>query len=137
MHHCPSLPLQDGVMQEKMSATKKQLLPPAFSLPKRKPPKDPIKLAQWQKVEAMKMRHRASPADPKDKAASLPPDQRLHVRVTLGDAEKIFWVRKTVITGRALDLLALHFIPASLSNSNDLLLEKQIKDGESLAIRSL
>ncbi|KAJ3511146.1 hypothetical protein NLJ89_g4271 [Agrocybe chaxingu] len=99
-------------MQETTSSAKKQPLSPAFSLPKCKPPKDPIKLAQWQKVEAMKMRHRASPADPKDKAASLPLDQRLHVRVTLGNVEKIFWFRKTLITGRALDLLALHFIPA-------------------------
>lgn len=73
-------------------------------------------------MEVMKMRHRAVCGDPKDKTASLPPDQRLHVKIHLKDADKVFWFRKVrgcqrlraiqsfqllknVITGRALDLL--------------------------------
>jgi hypothetical protein len=64
----------------------------------RKVPTDPKKLAQFLKVELMKMRHRAVPADPKDKPGSIGIDQRLHVKVHCkGDhepVEKIFWFRK-------------------------------------------
>ena len=42
----------------------------------------------------MKMRHRAIPADPKDRNASVPMDERLHIRLTQNDTEKIFWFRK-------------------------------------------
>ncbi|KAH9977268.1 hypothetical protein BGW80DRAFT_1167154 [Lactifluus volemus] len=79
----------------------------------RKVPTDPKKLAQFLKVELMKMRHRAVPADPKDKPGSIGIDQRLHVKVHCkGDrepVEKIFWFRKTVGTGRAIDILAHQF----------------------------
>lgn len=61
---------------------------------KHKPPRDPAKLAQWQKVELMKMRHRAVPGDPKDRNTSILPDQRHHVKVVIDNAEKIFWFRK-------------------------------------------
>jgi hypothetical protein len=81
--------------------------------PARKMPTDPKKLAQLQKVELMRMRHRAVPADPKDKPGSVGVDQRLHVKASRrGDpegVEKIFWFRKSVGTGRALDMLARHF----------------------------
>jgi len=64
----------------------------------RKLPTDPKKLAQLQQVELMRMRHRAVPADPKDKPGSVGVDQRLHVKVSRrGDCEgveKIFWFRK-------------------------------------------
>ena len=65
----------------------------------RKMPTDPKKLAQVQQVELMRMRHRAVPADPKDKPGSVGVDQRLHVKVSCrgGDheeVEKIFWFRK-------------------------------------------
>ena len=57
----------------------------------------PKKLARFQKVEFMKMRHRA-PADPRDKPGSIGIDQRLHVRVNCDSdpeaAQKIFWFRK-------------------------------------------
>lgn len=66
-------------------------------------PSDPKKLAQYQKVQLMKMRHNALPANPKDNPSSTPFDQRLHVRVQLvgltsennlkGD-DKVFWFRK-------------------------------------------
>jgi hypothetical protein len=87
----------------------------------KRPPTDPAKLAQWRKLEVMKMRHKASPGDPKDKNSSLPPDQRLHIKLFAGDTEHIFWFRRvrrsisiakaclkhsqTIGTGRALDLL--------------------------------
>jgi hypothetical protein len=68
------------------------------SVPTRKVPTDPKKLAQLQKVELMRMRHRAVPADPKDKPGSIGVDQRLHVKVRCkgdgGAIEKIFWFRK-------------------------------------------
>jgi len=61
----------------------------------------------------MKMRHRAVPVDPRDKPGSIGIDQRLHVRVSCDSdpeaAQKIFWFRKTVGTGRALDMLTRHF----------------------------
>lgn len=70
----------------------------AASAPRRKVPTDPKKLAQFQKVEFMKMRHRAVPADPRDKPGSIGIDQRLHVRVSCDSdpeaAQKIFWFRK-------------------------------------------
>ncbi|KDQ59405.1 hypothetical protein JAAARDRAFT_127056 [Jaapia argillacea MUCL 33604] len=61
-----------------------------------KVPSDPKKLAQMQKLELMKMRHRAAPGDPRDKSASLGMDQRLHLRVSLGEIDdgKVFWFRK-------------------------------------------
>ncbi|KAI9510388.1 hypothetical protein F5148DRAFT_593313 [Russula earlei] len=78
---------------------------PASSAPKCKVPTDPKKLAQLEKVEFMRIRHRAVPADPGDKSGSIGIDQRLHVRVSCeGAAQKIFWFRKTVGTGRALDM---------------------------------
>lgn len=54
------------------------------------------KSAQVKKVEMMKMRHKAVPADPKDKPASVPATARLHVRVRVEDSEdeKIFWLKK-------------------------------------------
>jgi hypothetical protein len=46
----------------------------------------------------MKMRHRAVPADPRDKPGSIGIDQRLHVRVSYESdperVQKIFWFRK-------------------------------------------
>ncbi|ETW85566.1 hypothetical protein HETIRDRAFT_448635 [Heterobasidion irregulare TC 32-1] len=85
-------------------------------------PTDPKKLAQLQKLELMKMRHRAVPGDPKDSTrTAVPVDQRLHVKLSphaaessppgLGTStkpESVFWFRKTTGTGRALDLLADH-----------------------------
>ncbi|KAJ6546421.1 hypothetical protein DFH09DRAFT_927187 [Mycena vulgaris] len=69
-------------------------------------PTDPVKLAQFRKIELMKMRHRAVPVDPKNKL-SVPLDDRLHIKVACDDnTEKVFWVRRELGTGRVLDLLA-------------------------------
>jgi len=67
---------------------------PTFRLPTRKPPSDPVKFLQWQKVELMKMRHRASPGDPKDKTNSVPIEQRLHIKIVSENKEHVFWFRK-------------------------------------------
>jgi hypothetical protein len=63
--------------------------------------RDPKKLAHFQKVQLMKMRHRAIPANEKDKSSSTPIDHRLHVKVQLVGLkaeslceEKVFWFRK-------------------------------------------
>ena len=57
---------------------------------------DPKKQALAQKVQAMKMRQRAVPGDPRDKAANVPLDQKLHVQVKLegNDPVCVLWFRK-------------------------------------------
>ncbi|KAI0710459.1 hypothetical protein C8T65DRAFT_829639 [Cerioporus squamosus] len=75
-------------------------------------PVNPKKEAQQRQIAAMKMRHKAQPGDPKDTAASVPMDQRLHLKVSragVAGSESIYWFKKTIVTGRALDLLATHF----------------------------
>ena len=57
-------------------------------------PTSPMRLAAYRRVEVMKMQHKAVPLDPKDKLASPPLDQRLHIRVQYCEQDKIFWVRK-------------------------------------------
>ncbi|KAL1674950.1 hypothetical protein EV122DRAFT_219490 [Schizophyllum commune] len=84
--------------------------PPAKSTTKtKKLPTDPVKLAQYRKVEAMKMRHKAKPGDPRDTSAPL--EKRLHMYVRAADQTetKTLWVRKTMSTGRALDCFATLF----------------------------
>ena len=61
---------------------------------KKRIPTDPLKLAQYKKIELMKMRSKATPADPKDKATSAPAEQRLTVNVRYGQNEKVLWLRK-------------------------------------------
>jgi hypothetical protein len=62
-----------------------------------KPPTDPTKLAAFQKIQRMKMRHKAIPLDPKDKTLSPPLDQRLHIEVCYGEMTRVFWLRKVCI----------------------------------------
>ncbi|KAJ3567121.1 hypothetical protein NP233_g6567 [Leucocoprinus birnbaumii] len=111
-------------------------------------PTDPAKLAAHRKVEVMKMRHKAVPLDPKDKSASPPLDQRLHVKVAFGEHEKVFWIRKPLITGKALDLLCDQFGIKHIDTSptrllkqgsedqlrNDIALSEQVDDGSTLTI---
>jgi len=49
-----------------------------------------------QKVQAMKMRQRAVPGDPKDKTATVSLDQKVHVQVKLegNNTASILWFRK-------------------------------------------
>jgi len=67
---------------------------PKVAAATKKPPTDPVKLAQWKKVELMKLRHRAVPADVKDKGQSPPVDQRLTLKVVFNNNEKSFWFKK-------------------------------------------
>jgi len=117
-----------------------------------KVPTDPAKLAQYRKIELMRMRHRASPGDPKDGPSSTPLDQRLHVKVVLtGGVEKVFWFRKRIVTGKVLDLLAAHLKMKSSNESslqltkvlanednqvllNDRLIADQVEDGNTLIV---
>ncbi|KAH6918867.1 hypothetical protein BKA70DRAFT_1176496 [Coprinopsis sp. MPI-PUGE-AT-0042] len=117
---------------------------------KKKVPTDPVKLAQFQKIELMKMRHKAIPADLKDKTSSVPPHQRLTVNVRYGQSQKVFWLRKTVSGGRAIDMLSTQLqVDPSLKVflcrldistdeqellRNDTELGKQIEDGSTLAL---
>ncbi|KAH7908023.1 hypothetical protein BJ138DRAFT_1091910 [Hygrophoropsis aurantiaca] len=99
-----------------------------------KPSTDPKKIAQLQKVTLMKMRHHAQPGDPKDRTSSVAIDQRLHVAVTTDTKgktgeERIFWFRKPIGTGKALDLLADQF-GISDSNCNSLRLVRLSVDGQ-------
>jgi len=57
---------------------------------------DPKKQALAQKVQAIKMRQRAVPGDPRDKAANVPLDQKLHVQVKREGIDTIcvLWFRK-------------------------------------------
>jgi len=89
---------------EPKNATARQLLMKHFppSKPRtqatstKKVPTNAKKLAQYRNVELMKMRHRAMPGNPQDRASSLPIEQRLHVNVRLDgdDAERSFWFCK-------------------------------------------
>jgi len=111
------------------------------------PGSDPKRLPLAQKVQAMKMRHRAIPGDPKDKGANVSLDQKLHVQVKLGgnDAVCVLWFRKDLIVGKAVDLLATHFkvlppLQLAITGGNSLLLNstlgQQIPDGASLTLSS-
>ena len=60
------------------------------------PSTDTKKLALVQKVQAMKMRQRAIPGDPKDKTTVVSLDQKLHVQVRLEGkgTVSVLWFRK-------------------------------------------
>jgi len=59
-----------------------------------------MKLAAYHRVEMIKMQHQAAPLDPKDKLASPPLDERLHIKFRYREQEKIFWVRKVRVASR-------------------------------------
>jgi hypothetical protein len=62
-------------------------------------PTDSIKLAQYRKVELMKMRHQAALGNPVD-SSDTPQDQRLHLRLQIDEqTEKVFWFRKVCVVG--------------------------------------
>ncbi|KAI0807008.1 hypothetical protein C8Q74DRAFT_1225393 [Fomes fomentarius] len=73
---------------------------------------NPKKEAQHRQIAAMKMRHKAQPGDANQSAASVPVNERLHLKVSqagVESSERVFWFRKTIVAGRALDMLATHF----------------------------
>ncbi|KAF8515687.1 hypothetical protein BU17DRAFT_51536 [Hysterangium stoloniferum] len=118
-------------------------------------PADPKKLARLRAVELMKMRHHAIPIDPKDKSGGIPITQRVHAKVIFNEpspTEKTFWMRKTIGTGRAVDMIAEQFSirisdttrvhlekktldsEESISLQNDKMVSEQIEDGETLTL---
>jgi len=120
----------------------------------RKLPADSFKSEQHQKMEFLKMRQRASPGDPKYKSAFVPPDQRLHIRISIDDVERVFWFQKTLVTGKALDFLSVQLKVAPYDIQprqlckilpgqdecfhlrNDLPLVDQVEDGSIVIVRS-
>ena len=74
---------------DRLSSSKK-----SFQARHKKISTDPLKFEQYQKMESLKMRQRASPGDPKDKSNFVPPDQRLHLRISIDGVERVFWFRK-------------------------------------------
>jgi hypothetical protein len=126
-----------------------------FQARHKKLPADPFKFEQHRKMEFLIMRQRASPGDPKNKSAFVTPDQRLHIRISIDDVERVFWFPKTVVTGKALDLLSVQLkvapydiqarqlcqiLPGQneyLHLRNDLPLVDQVEDGSIVIIRSL
>jgi len=102
-----------AILAQNFSGTSSQT--PVVAPRQRSYPSNPQKLAQLQKVNLMKLRHKAVPGNPKDKTSVPPVDQRLHVMMRLDMAddkptkEVALWFRKTTIAGKALDLVADHF----------------------------
>ncbi|OAX40802.1 hypothetical protein K503DRAFT_686763 [Rhizopogon vinicolor AM-OR11-026] len=91
-----------------------------------KPPTDPRKLAQIQKIALMKMRHSATAGDPRDKSSILPIDERLYLKARLEITgmpaqECVLWFKKTVVTGRALDLISANLgVPSSYQTVSEI-----------------
>ncbi|KAJ7489958.1 hypothetical protein B0H11DRAFT_1719820 [Mycena galericulata] len=157
-HSCQVKPAVDSHKNEAARALLAKNFPSTSkykTVPPRAPkiPTDPVKLAQFHKIELMKMRHRAVPVDPKDKLATLPQDDRLHIKVTCeGNTEKVFWVRKSLGTGKVLDLLAaqlglssdsspLEILKVSATNSqdrvkcrNDQLFSSEVEEGSTVVV---
>ncbi|KAI0654704.1 hypothetical protein C8Q70DRAFT_1024732 [Cubamyces menziesii] len=102
-------------------------------------PSNPKKLAQQRQIAVMKMRHKAKPLDPKDSTGSVPMDQRLHVFVRQEGqdkaSERVFWLRKTTWTGRALDMLASQF-KLVISDTQPLKLLYINDEGTMIALRT-
>ncbi|KAG0705232.1 hypothetical protein DFH29DRAFT_848006 [Suillus ampliporus] len=126
-----------------------------------KPPTDPKKLAQIQKVTLMKMRHSAIAGGLRDKSSTVPINERLHIKARLEVTgmpvqERVLWFRKSVVTGRALDLISANLgVPSSYQTplclvekpvsdpsscsplQNDLLLCEQVEDTCTLILSAL
>ncbi|KAF9533338.1 hypothetical protein CPB83DRAFT_845100 [Crepidotus variabilis] len=101
----------------------------------RKPPTDPAKLAQWQRVELLKMQHAAIPVDPRDQDKAVPLDQRVHAVVAGDEVEKAFWFRKTLVAGKAIDLLCLQLGLNSTDDTRILLIKTSI-NGDQTTLRN-
>ncbi|KAI0792936.1 hypothetical protein C8Q75DRAFT_714014 [Abortiporus biennis] len=78
---------------------------------KKKKPLTPQQL----KIQAIKMRHKAQPGDPKDKSKDVSFTEKVHLNVSVSSTipdvggeqiEKVVWFRKSIGTGKALDCLA-------------------------------
>jgi len=94
----------------------------------------------------MRMRHHAKPGDPRDKAVSLPVDQRMHVKIKSHDMEKTLWFRKNLSTGKVLDCIAPDFGMATtkpirlfhlegIPLQNDSVFADEIQDGDTVLVQ--
>lgn len=110
-HSCPTRSTESG----KKNAAAHELLAKHFSSSKSSPVRAPQgpsskKAAGSKQVELMRMRHHAEPGDPKDAKSQVPLSERIHVKVGVERDGAItwnmFWFRKTIGAGKALDLLA-------------------------------
>ncbi|KAJ3808639.1 hypothetical protein EV368DRAFT_43753 [Lentinula lateritia] len=72
-------------------------------------PTDPAKLAAFRQLELMKLRQRASPLDRKHQSSAMPVDKRRFFKASLDGETSDLWIEKALMTGKAFDLLALHF----------------------------
>jgi hypothetical protein len=72
----------------------------ARAAPARSLPADPVKRAQALKLELIKARHKAVPADRADAGKSVRVEQRLHARVAFAEDARYFWFRKVGTVGR-------------------------------------
>ena len=98
-HSCFPKSIVSGSLHQKESKKKLQVdglssSKKSFQARHKKIPADPFKFEQYQKMESLKMRQRASPGDSKNDSAFVPPEQRLHLRISIDDVERIFWFRK-------------------------------------------
>ncbi|KAF8803583.1 hypothetical protein BYT27DRAFT_7109719 [Phlegmacium glaucopus] len=157
-HSCSLESIASGSLHPKepkktLQATGLSLSKRSFQARHKKIPTDPFKFAQYQKMESLKMRQRASPGDSKENSAFVPPDQRLHLRILIDDVERVFWFRKTMVTGKALDLISVllkvapydtqarqlcKILPGQdeyLHLRNDLPLIDQVEDGSIVIVR--
>ncbi|TCD62612.1 hypothetical protein EIP91_006626 [Steccherinum ochraceum] len=143
-HSCVPLKAENGAEDASKNAKARALLnkhfpssqPSSSSLSEPKTSSDkvvnPKKLAQIKQVQLMKMRHKAKPADPRDKPTSVSLEQRLYVQVsTETDTTPVpYWFRKTTVAGKAIDLLANHFKMSS--STAPLYLLNATEDGSTL-----
>jgi len=157
-HSCSPRSIVGSLHQKKTKKTLPDSILPSrksFQARHEKLPADPVKLEQYQKMEFLKMRQRASPGDPKNKSAFVLPDQRLHLRISIDGVERVFWFQKTLVTGKALDLLSVQLkvapydiqarqlckiLPGQdeyLHLRNDLPLADQLEDGSIVIVRSV
>ncbi|KAH9837534.1 uncharacterized protein C8Q71DRAFT_856735 [Rhodofomes roseus] len=95
-------------------------------------------------IALMQIRRRAQPADPKDDRPSVnvPVGERLHVELELEGGlpgapstggQIVYWFRKNIATGRALDVLAGRM---GVSTTNPLQLSKISASGDTIALRN-
>ncbi|KAJ7580994.1 hypothetical protein C8J56DRAFT_253967 [Mycena floridula] len=137
-HSCP-IPEPDtsirnetarALLAKNFPATEKPAVAPRIV----KIPTDPVQLANYHKVQLIKMRQTAKPLDPKDTSVSVPISMRHHFKTKFpdGESEKVFWIKKTVVAGRVLDLIASHLKLMSSSSLEITGTPKPIEYGKAL-----
>ncbi|KAL0947220.1 hypothetical protein HGRIS_013337 [Hohenbuehelia grisea] len=151
----PPQELKNSVAQALLAKNFPQSNHPRQAVHAPKLPKDPTKLAKFKAVQLMKLRHSAIPPSSAYTPGNTPVTERVHILVSVDTIstkrqEKAFWLPKTIITGKALDQLAVYFsVPRDQSlqlsaldpNSNELRvlrndqdLSSQVENGSSVVL---